>query len=144
MQLRLLYLIVLIAPLLGGCGGDDALAPTTPSGPPATIEAIVRDAYGAPARRVEVRLLADPKTEIIPSGDGNAMLNTEPARPSVEGANMILVKKLKTDDYGKFRMPDVTPGKYLLSAGVPQSGFSRQWVEVQAGQTLTPTIKLVR
>lgn len=139
-----MYFIVLLGTLLCGCGDDDAPVEQAPTGPPGAIEAIVKDTNNTPARRVEVRLLADPKTELLPSGDAGALLNTEPARPSTEGANMVMVKKLKTDDYGKFRIPDVAPGKYLLSVGVPQTGYSRQWVEVEPGQTLTPTIKLAR
>lgn len=145
-------LLLLGGALFAGCGsGEDPLPPPFqpgPSGPPGVIEAVVRDSGDRPVPRTEVRLLRrhDPGTVANPNdteGGGGALVDLSlPARAAVEGPEMQTVQTAETDGFGKFRFADVPPGDYLLSAGRPQTGISRQWIKLEPGQTLNPTVKL--
>jgi hypothetical protein len=150
--MRLVLAVSLGAGLGAGCGpGDDTLPPPFapgPSGPPGAIEAVVLDPGDRPMPRIEVRLLRrhEPGTVASPKdteGGGGALVDLSlPARAAVEGPEMQTVQTVETDGFGKFRFADVPPGDYLLSAGRPQTGISRQWVKLEPGQTLRPTVKL--
>ncbi|MDW8261520.1 MAG: hypothetical protein RMJ35_03260 [Phycisphaerales bacterium] len=138
-------LLPMVVFLLEGCGKADPPATTAPSNPPGTISTIVRLPGGTPARKIEVRLLAEPKAGlIIPGGEGGlAMVTAENIRPSAEGAEMLLIQRTETDDFGKFTLQAIPPGKYLLSVGTFSVGIWREWIDVEPGKTTTPEIKLV-
>ncbi len=138
-----LKVLVAMLPLLAGCGDDppppDATAPT---GPPGAVESTVMSAAAFPARKIEVRLLQPPALGTLSTGGEITVYTTPGVREPTETGEMVLVGRAETNDFGKFKIDNVPPGDYLLSAGTFSTGIWREWVKVEPGTTASPPIKL--
>ena len=129
---------------VAGCGSGDASVPAAgpPAGPPGAIAAVVLDRNSIATRKIEVRLLRTPPGGSVGEGGDLTVIAPESIREIKEGPEMTLVQKAESDDFGKFKFDGVAPGRYLLSAGTLTTGIWREWVTVEPGKTLNPTIKL--
>jgi len=128
---------------VGGCGNDPPPPPpSVPTGPPGKIESTITDGNSFPVRKLEIRLLQSPPAGTLSEGGDFTGVSTANVRDQKEGPDMKLIQRTETNDFGKFKLENVAPGEYLLSAGTLTTGIWRQWITMEPGKTLNPAIKL--